>query len=148
SLLYGWESPIPALTCRHDGRPIVQPRIPMPADNDMPEYIARKLRSARSDYDKYGETSGSDDDAMVWLADALDKARADNAAFRQREMDHENAEASVCPEDVGFVEYIGSLKSALDRAQRERDEWKSTVEAFDALGYRVRTPAHLRARRR
>jgi|SRR6185312_80239 len=57
-------------------------------------------------------------------APAHDRERllAENAAFRQREMDHENAEASVCPEDVGFVEYVGSLKSALDRAQRERDE--------------------------
>ena len=47
----------------------------MPVDNEMPEYIARKLRSARSDYDKYGETSGSDDDAIVWLAEALDRAQ-------------------------------------------------------------------------
>jgi len=56
------------------------------------------------------------------LADDRERLLAENAAFRQREMDHENAEASVCPEDVGFVEYIGSLKSALDKAQRERDE--------------------------
>ena len=92
----------------------------MPADNEMPEEVFAILSNAAK-ADEVGMASEYDT-AVLTLASLYHDALRDNAAFRQREMDHENAEASVCPEDVGFVEYIGSLKSALDKAQRERDE--------------------------
>ena len=88
----------------------------MPTDNEMPEFVQAEVRISRA------WVKTDQDRAVVWLADALDRERTDNAILRQCAMDRENAEASVCPEDVGFVEYIGSLKSALDKAQRERDE--------------------------
>ena len=56
-------------------------------------------------------------DKILELCDRLDtetqradKAEAEN---RQQQLDFENIEASVCPEDVGFVEYIKQLKAKL-----------------------------------
>jgi DNA repair exonuclease SbcCD ATPase subunit len=48
-----------------------------------------------------------------------DEARADL-------MRHENDEASVCPEDVGFVEYIKALKMGVAREKERADSnWAS-----------------------
>jgi len=91
----------------------------MPVDNEMPEEVFAILSNAAK-ADEVGMASEYDT-AVLTLASLYHDALRDNAAFRQREMDAENLEASVCPEDIGFVEYIGSLKSSLDRAQRERD---------------------------
>ncbi len=50
---------------------------------------------------------------------------------------HEEAEASVCPEDVGFVEFIGSLTKDVDaltvllaRAREERDRLEAEAGAL------------------
>ena len=40
-------------------------------------------------------------------------AEAENARLNRRIMQYENDEASVCPEDVGFVEYIGVLQNRI-----------------------------------
>lgn len=60
------------------------------------------------------------------IAKSIASAQAELTAQRQRiaelEADvrmRQEAEASVCPEDVGIVEYVKSLKSALD-AKSER----------------------------
>lgn len=43
----------------------------------------------------------------------------------ERCLTYESAEASVCPEDVGFVEYIGSLRARIAELKQERDEARS-----------------------
>lgn len=89
--------------------------------DEMPNWVRNEVKDAREIVGRKCGLPLFVERASIWLADDRERLLAENAAFRQREMDQENAEASVCPEDIGFVEYIGSLKSALDRAQRERD---------------------------
>lgn len=50
--------------------------------------------------------------------------RAKLAAAEQREREREEADAAVCPEDVGPHELIAVLRKQLAAAERERDEWR------------------------
>ena len=94
-----------------------QPPAPIAGKADeMPEDVFKIIQDAANA--SAAGVSTDYDRAVLHLASLYHDALRDNAAFRQREMDRENAEASVCPEDVGFVEYIGPLKSALDKAQQ------------------------------
>ncbi len=61
-------------------------------------------------------------DAALRECERLDRCLTDaNAAL----MDWENREASVCPEDVGFEEFVGALKAELSRlkAPVSDEEW-------------------------
>ena len=60
---------------------------------------------------------------------SLSEARTRLAEADKRIMKYENDEASVCPEDVGFVELIGVLRKKLEQAketlqlEREAHRW-------------------------
>jgi hypothetical protein len=61
------------------------------------------------------------------------------AEAERRLLDQEDAEAAVCPEDVGFAEYIKVLQARLAEAERERDEEKALLNFHDkhprSVGY-------------
>ncbi len=51
---------------------------------------------------------------LARLTTELAARTAERDAARQTILDHENRESSVCPEDVGFVEYIRALEAERD----------------------------------
>jgi len=63
--------------------------------------------------------AASERDTLRFLRDEWEKERA---ALKADIMRRENEEASVCPEDVGVVEYIKSLQADVERLTKERDE--------------------------
>jgi len=67
--------------------------------------------------------------------DALAEVEMDRD-FKAELIQRENDEASVCPEDVGFVEYIGVLQCELRRL-REVEQAAKALMADDAA------PAHI-----
>ena len=70
---------------------------------------------------------------------AAAEARADKAEARA--MRYENDEASVCPEDVGFIEFIGVLQRKLTKAEAERNKWKARYEEMGQAAINARTDA-------
>lgn len=64
------------------------------------------------------EAEARDRLAVIGFAEVerrLVAAREDVARMRKQIADHEEAEASVCPEDVGFVEFIGVLQKRIEQ---------------------------------
>ncbi len=59
----------------------------------------------------------------------LAAAREDVVRMRKQIADHEEAEASVCPEDVGFVEFIGVLQKRIAGLAGASNLWKKAAEA-------------------
>lgn len=53
-----------------------------------------------------------------------------NYQLRQQFLDWENREASVCPEDVGFVEYIGVLRQRAETAERCAEARKGIADVL------------------
>lgn len=55
------------------------------------------------------------------------------AELKRWQMDVEEREAAVCPEDVGFDEYIRRLEANLKQAVAERDELSTEIETCHSL---------------
>lgn len=72
-----------------------------PATADTLVADLRAIAGARSDPDAW---------YLHESADAIEQQAREADSLRQRLEDWENREATCCPEDFGFVEYIASLR--------------------------------------
>jgi hypothetical protein len=64
----------------------------------------------------------TDDKVAAYAAFVTAALRAENKRLDKRIMEYEADEASVCPEDVGFVEFIGVLQSKLAEMRETLNE--------------------------
>lgn len=109
-------------------------------ERDVARGMFERTEEARAKLDAQLATAEAERDAAKGWANQLALEGISGAArehmMRQRVEEYENDEASVCPEDVGFVECITSLRTQLAAAQRERDEARRANER-DRTAYAI-----------
>lgn len=93
----------------------------MSASERLPEWATLRLfiarKNVRRDAQLYAE-SHTDEALMVLLADRVAELEGENARLTKWMGDHEEAEASVCPEGVGLVEHVRALTARVSKAER------------------------------
>ncbi len=76
---------------------------------------------------------GSDGDALYnEVCIERDKLQAELATAKKQLLEYEQAEAAVCPEDVGVKEYVGLLKAELTTLQ-ETNRWIPVAEGLPTV---------------
>jgi len=98
----------------------------------QPDGLSHETRVLYQHYDTFN--------TKVWMKRALEA----EAALTQANLELENREAAVCPEDVGFEEYIASLKATLTLTRKwlrnhaahtyECDPWNCSCGLTELLG--------------
>lgn len=88
---------------------------------------------------EYEEQATSLRASLARVKGELDAAKADAARFAGEANEYEESEAACCPEDVGFVEYIGALTAKLARIEEvgkffeERKQFENAGRIFEAM---------------